>query len=103
MGDQQFSHVQPMNHQIMKRCAMLKNHAVHGKTVGLVLGSRYFSSFFSAIERKDMNPKPDPERGVRAEKKALYFNMTHAWHFHCFACFGIVNVKSKFLAVSCLM
>ena len=39
-------HVQPMNHQIMERCAMLKSHAVHGKTFGLVLGSPCFSGGF---------------------------------------------------------
>ena len=38
MGDQKFSHVQQMNHQIMERCAMLKKIAIHRKTVGLVLG-----------------------------------------------------------------
>ena len=64
-----------MNHLIMERCAMFKNHVVHGKTSGLVLGFPMLLRriLFPQKERKDMNHKPDPERGVRAEKKGIVF------------------------------
>ena len=45
----------------------------------------------------------NPERGVREEKKARYFNMEHGWHTHCLLFLGHVNVKSGFLDCSCLI
>ena len=97
--------VQQMNHQIIERCAMLQNQAVDGKTVGLVLGFPILLRRISFPKRKNRHvSQTRPGKGSTGRKKPHCILIWHMRGTLTFVIFlGHVHVKSRFLAVSCLM
>ena len=81
----------------------VQHNAIHGKTVGLVLGFPILLKRISFPEKKDTNQTWKREYGQKKKKRIVFEHDTCVAPSLVLLVLEHVNVKSRLLVVSCLL